>query len=187
MWLRVAAAPGAAGRGVLVAMDDEIIAAQCARKRHANAVSAFRPEAGGLAGEVLPDRIVFAGGAPERLPGFDVTSCETLPRVEILYAYQDAPAFLFDAVAASGAAGMVLACTGNGTLSTVAKAAVADALAKGLAVVRSSRTGAGRVTWTESPGIPAGPLNPQQARILLSLALTRTRDTDEIAGWFRAF
>ncbi len=185
--VRVAADQGARGRGVLVVMDDEIIAAPCARKRHANAVAAFRPEAGGLIGEVLPDRIVLAGGAPDGLPGFDVTGCAALPRVEILYAYQDAPAFLFDAVVASGAAGIVLACTGNGTLSTMAKAAVADAIGKGLVVVRSSRTGAGRVTWAESAGIPSGPLNPQQARILLSLALSRTKDADQIANWFAAF
>jgi L-asparaginase len=51
-------------------------------------------------------------------------------------------------------------------------------------LVRSSRTGGGRVVdlaELDALGmIPADNLNPQKARILLMLALTRTRDPAEI-------
>ena len=58
-------------------------------------------------------------------------------------------------------------------------------------VVRSSRTGNGRVTPTteyDAMDIIAGDtLNPQKARVLLILALTRTRDLAEIRRMFAEY
>jgi L-asparaginase len=57
--------------------------------------------------------------------------------------------------------------------------------------VRSSRTGNGRVVAREeydSMGmIPADTLNPQKARILLMLALTKTSDVKEIKRMFAEY
>lgn len=182
---RVAADPAAAGRGVLVVTDDQVIAAPSARKRHTTAVSAFRPEAEGLVGEVLSQRVVFIADRMPPLPDCDIVALTELPRVEILYCYQDLSAYLFDAVIAAGARGLVLACTGNGTLSETARRGVERAIGAGLVVVRSSGTGAGRATWTDAPGIAAGPLHPQQARLLLMLALARRSPVDAVEVMFR--
>ncbi len=182
---RVAADPAAAGRGVLVVMDDQVIAAASARKRHTTAATAFRPEAEGLVGEVLPGRIAFVLQSPA-LPLLDLADAADLPRVDILFSHQDMAGDLFDAVIAGGARGLVLACTGNGTLSAAAKRGVARATDAGLLVVRSSRTGAGRVTWTDAAGIAAGPFNPQQARILLMLALAKGFSAETVAAIFAA-
>jgi len=58
-------------------------------------------------------------------------------------------------------------------------------------VVRSNRTGSGRVVplpGYDARGMIAGDtLNPQKARILLMLALTKTRDLDEIRRIFREY
>jgi L-asparaginase len=57
--------------------------------------------------------------------------------------------------------------------------------------VRSSRTGNGRVTPTaeyDALGvIPSDTLNPQKARILLMLALTRSSDPKEIRRAFAEY
>ena len=55
----------------------------------------------------------------------------------------------------------------------------------------SKRTGSGRVVplgaYDERGMIPADTLNPQKARVLLMLALTRTRDLDEIRRMFSEY
>jgi L-asparaginase len=66
--------------------------------------------------------------------------------------------------------------------------ALKEAVAAGLVVVQSSRGGSGRVPTTErldeAGMIGADNLNPQKARILLSLALNRTRNVTEIRELF---
>ena len=58
-------------------------------------------------------------------------------------------------------------------------------------MVRSARVGNGRVVANETYDamgmIPADNLNPQKARVLLMLALTRTRDEKAIARMFREY
>jgi L-asparaginase len=58
-------------------------------------------------------------------------------------------------------------------------------------LVRSNRTGSGRVVSSpEYDGmemIPADTLNPQKARILLMLALTKTRDRREMIRIFSEY
>jgi L-asparaginase len=89
---------------------------------------------------------------------------------------------LIDAAVAAGAAGIVIAGVGDGNLGAAALAAARAAVAAGVAVVRSSRTGGGVVARNieindDAAGfIAAGELNPQKARVLLQLGLTRTRD-----------
>jgi L-asparaginase len=187
---RIACHADASGRGVLVTMDDQIIAATAARKRHTTALDAFRPTEGGLLGGIVADRVVFFASASPRAPEQPAMAVETIvsmPRVDILYAHQDHPAYLFAAAIDAGVAGLVLACTGNGSLSATGRRGVEEAIAQGLVVVRASRTGAGHVSWDDLPGIMAGTLNPQQARILLMLALTRTRDAVEIGRMFAGY
>lgn len=187
---RIALDPAAQGRGVLVTLDDLIIAASAARKRHTTALDAFRPTEGGLLGGIVADRVAFmaeAGSRGDSAPAFALDTIGALPAVDILYAYQDHPAYLFDAAIDAGVAGLVLACTGNGSLSATGKIGVAKAIAHNLVVVRASRAGSGAVSWEDLPGIMAGSLNPQQARILLMLALTRTRDAAEIGNLFATY
>jgi L-asparaginase len=82
---------------------------------------------------------------------------------------------------------------GNGNLGARARAAAAAAARAGLAVVRSSRTGGGIVERNVEMDddrlgfIAADELNPQKARILLMLGLTRTRDPLRLQEMFYTY
>src|SRR4029453_14625245 len=121
-------------------------------------------------------------------PEVDVSHLTQLPKVDIVYSYVEPDTAMIDALVARKAKGLVFAGTGAGALSTFEKATV-TALWKLPAadrpvIVRSSRVGNGRVIGRpefDSIGtVPADNLNPQKARILLMLALTRTTDPKEI-------
>ena len=69
--------------------------------------------------------------------------------------------------------------------------AMADAVKQGIAVVQCSRSGSGRIyrsrKLTDIGVLAADNLNPQKARLLLALALTRTSDAAEIARIFATY
>jgi len=73
--------------------------------------------------------------------------------------------------------GFVVAAAGNGSVHETLTAALVDAAACGIAVARSSRTGAGHVAIPAPPRptggvfVSSGDLNPYKARVLLLLAL----------------
>ena len=102
-----------------------------------------------------------------------------MPRVDIIYAYVDMPGDLIDAAVANGARGIVIAGVGNGNMTKAAVTAAANAVKKGVMVVRSSRVMTGLVGRNvelnddELGFIASDELNPQKARILLSLALLK--------------
>ena len=125
---------------------------------------------------------------------FDVRALKELPAVDILYSYVQPKIEMFEALVKAGDKGIVFAGTGAGGLSKFEKDAIkVVAAAKGPkpVLVRSSRTGNGRVIATdqyEELGVlPADSLNPQKARILLMLALTKTSDPKEIRRMFSEY
>ena len=89
--------------------------------------------------------------------------------------------------------GIVIAGTGAGGMSDPERAAIKalGPLETRPVIVRSNRTGNGRVIprkeYDAEHMVPADNLNPQKARILLMLALTRTRDLAEIRRMFRDY
>jgi L-asparaginase len=100
---------------------------------------------------------------------------------------------LIDAAAASGAQGLVLAGVGDGNLGAPALAAATEAARRGIAIVRSSRTGGGVIERNievddDAAGfIAADELNPQKARVLLMLGLTRTREIAALQEMFFSY
>jgi L-asparaginase len=126
---------------------------------------------------------------------FSVAGLTELPSVEILYSYVEPSQVMLRALVASGVKGIVFAGTGAGLISSFEKAALKEVLSLPLdsrpILVRSSRTGNGRVVAREEYDamgmVPADNLNPQKARILLMLALTKTRNVSEIARIFATY
>ncbi len=199
---RVAAAPASAARGTLVVLGGAIHSAREAAKMHARRLDAFGSREYGLLGAVDADRVVYHRRVERRHTSrseFDVSTVTALPRVDVLLAYQDAPGDLVLASAARGAAGLVVAGTGAGSMSRPQRDAVGSVLDRGVAVVVTSRTGGGRVArQDQADGAAADPppaarpvmgedLSPVKARILLMLALTRTRDRREIQRMFEEY
>ena len=103
-----------------------------------------------------------------------------MPPVDIIYDYQGAGTHLYEASLGAGARGIVLAATGNGSLSPAALAGATMALGQGVAFVRASRVWQGSVRPSQRDGqlgvVAAQSLNPQKARVLLRLALLEPRD-----------
>lgn len=196
--IRTAGAPVARGKGVLVVMNDEINGARDVTKSNTYRVEAFRSGELGLLGYVDPDQVSFYRASTKRHTArseFDVGGLSSLPKVEILYAYAEPGTVAIKALAGSGVDGIVFAGTGAGALSDSGRAAI-EALGLNPAdqkpvIVRSSRTGNGRVIPRkeyDAEGMVAGDnLNPQKARILLMLALTKTRDLQEIRRIFTEY
>ena len=192
----VAAHSAARGRGVLVVANDEIHFAREIAKTNTTQVGTFASGHRGLAGLVNAGRTHFYS-APVRQhtvqTEFSLEGMGALPRVDIVYAHAGMGRELIDAAVKAGARGLVLAGVGDGNLSAVALAAVAGAAKTGVAVVRSSRTGGGVVERNieiddDKLGlIVADELNPQKARVLLMLGLTRTRDVRALQEMFFAY
>lgn len=176
----VAAAPVARGRGVLVVANDEIHFAREVAKTNTTQVGTFKSPNRGLAGLVNRGRLHFFGPTVRRHTAaseFAPLSAAPLPRVDIVYVHAGMRRDLIDAAVAAGARGLIVAGVGAGNLPAGALAACAEAVQRGVAVVRSSRTGGGVVernveTDDDRAGfLVAEELNPQKARVLLMLGL----------------
>jgi L-asparaginase len=176
--VRAAADPHSRGRGTMVLMNDRLFAARDVTKTNSTRVETFQaPDRGALA-IVDPEGLFFHRPSPGRqLPQFDVSALTELPRVDIVYAYPGADGVPIDALVAAGARGLVIAGVGRGGVTEAQGDALERARKRGVVVVRSTRTGSGRVPDSrEDAIIGTGDLNPQKARVLLSLALTRSSD-----------
>lgn len=191
--VRVAAAPEAAGKGVLVVTNDEINAARDVTKTHTYRLHTFRSRDLGVLGYVDADAITFYHAPVRRhtvASEFDAREIARLPRVDIVYVYSIVQPGLARAAVQLGAEGIVAAGSGAGSLGTLREEMAAIA-AEGVLVVRSTRVGEGRVirddNWQEPGMVAADNLSPQKAALLLGLALTRTRDPDAIQRLFDTY
>lgn len=190
--VRVAAAPASRARGVLVVMNDTIYSGRDVTKTATYRVEAFQGRDLGPMGYADADGKVVYYHRPEKKhtmqTEFDARSIESLPRVDIVVSYAGADGTMIDASVAAGAQGIVSAGTGAGRPTPAEEAAFDRAAKKGLIMCQSSRVGSGRVV--RSPllrrrgFVAADNLQPWKARVLLALALTVTRDPDEIQGMF---
>jgi L-asparaginase len=189
--IRVAADPAARGKGVLVVTNDVINAAREVTKTNTYRLETFQSRELGILGYADPDRIVFYRAPVRRhttQSQFDLAGISVFPKVSILYSHAGDDGDLAKAAVAAGAKGLVVAGTGAGHTQNARKALKALFDETGVVVVRSARTGAGRVirddNWQESGFVAADNLSPQKARILLQLALTSTAKPDDIQRMF---
>ncbi|SAK61920.1 L-asparaginase II [Caballeronia calidae] len=175
----VAASKDAAGKGVLVAFNNQIHSARDVTKTSTYAVDAFRsPETGPL-GFVQDGRVEFQRTVVRpHTAASEFAVTEQWPMVEIVASYADASRVTVDALVAAGVKGIVVAGTGNGSMHATLTQALADAVKQGVAVVRASRVGSGHVMRNGAANddalgtVSAGTLNPYKARVLLLLALS---------------
>jgi len=193
--VRVAASDAARGKGALVVANDTILAAREATKEISYRLETYSGKDLGMLGFVDDDQVTFyrqpvrkhTAAAP-----FDVGGLQRLPRVDIVYTYADADGVLADAAVERGKAeGLVIAAFPTGSPSPALEKALDRIAAKGIPVVITNRGGMGRVRDTRGGAADAkrhfvwgDNLTPQKARILLMLALTRTREPAELQRLF---
>ncbi|MCK8099254.1 type II asparaginase [Bacillus sp. 2CMS4F] len=191
--VKVAGAPDAKGKGTLVVLNDRIASARYVTKTNTTATDTFKSEEMGYVGTIADD-IYFHNEMTHKHTKdteFSISGLDKLPQVDILYGYQNDGSYLFDAAVKAGAKGIVFAGSGNGSLSDAAEKGAVRAVKKGITVVRSTRTGNGVVTpngdYVKNGLLASNSLNPQKARILLMLALTKTDDPKKIQDYFNEY
>jgi L-asparaginase len=192
----VAADPRARGRGVLVVMNDWIHGAHSLTKTSTTAVQTFLSPLRGLVGVANYGQNDFYT-SPEwkhtTQSEFDVSRVTKLPRVDIIFASADMSPDLIDAAVSNGARGIVIAGVGNGNMNNASVKAAANAVKKNVVVVRSSRVAMGAVGRNVEVNdnklgfIASDELNPQKARILLTLALLKKRDSKDLQNLFMTY
>ena len=193
--VRIAASPHAGGMGVLTVLNNEIHSARDVVKTSTFRVQTFKPNDLGFLGYADSEGEVLFYRAPTRRhttrSEFDVSGRDSLPRVDIVYAYAGADGMLIDAVRENGSDGLVVAGFGGGTFPPVFIEAAARAVKDGIPVVLASRSTTGRVIMTpqkrDAGFIVSDNLLPQKARILLMLGLSVTEDREELQRMFRDY
>ncbi|MCY7482197.1 type II asparaginase [Bacillus safensis] len=192
--VKIASAKEAKGKGVMVTLNDRIASARFVTKTNTTTTDAFKSLEQGYIGEVTGEVVSFYNEPTRKHTTeseFDVSKIKELPQVDILYGYQNDQKYMYDAAVKAGAKGIVVAAAGNGTMSTEAIKGATDAVKKDVVVVRSSRTGNGIVTREKTDDehhfVSSDSLNPQKARILLMLALTKTKDPVKVQRYYEQY
>ncbi len=189
----LAAAAEAAGNGVLVSLNDTINCSRDVTKTNTALQDAFKAPELGYLGYIQAGRPHFYRRPARKhtcAAEFDLAGLTALPRVEIIYAYVGSDCSLADAAVAAGAQGIVYAGVGNGGMPAAVRGHLAALACRGTVIVRSTRVASGIVTRNSAVCdddcrfIAADTLNPQKARVLLMLALTKTNDPAEIQRMF---
>ena len=173
----VARTPGA--QGVVVSVAGTVFHPEAVRKHHTWRLDAFAAGDEGALGHVVDGALHRQRAWPQaqalglqRLP----SAGTAWPRVEIVTQHAGCDGRLVDLLCTDGLDGLVLAGTGNGTVSDALERAARRAQAAGVAVWRASRCAAGGVVGGEQAGfVSAGSLSPAQARVALTLALFEQR------------
>lgn len=189
---RVALSPQAAGLGVLVVMNDQILAASEVVKTHTESTDTFQSRDFGPLGLVDKDRVLVVRrpARREHLPASDLEE-----RVDLIRMYAGADGRFIDHAVETGARGLVIEGLGRGNVPVAALPAIARAVERGLPVVIATRCARGRVLDTygyEGGGrqltrlgaILAGLLPGHQARLKLMLALGAGWDLPRIRASF---
>ncbi|KAB8212427.1 L-asparaginase type II [Aspergillus parasiticus SU-1] len=184
----VATSPKARDRGALIVMNDRIVSAFYASKTNANTVDTFKAIEMGNLGEVVSNKPYFfyPPVKPTGKTEVDIRNITSIPRVDILYSYEDMHNDTLYSAIDNGAKGIVIAGSGAGSVSTPFSAAMEDITTKhNIPIVASTRTGNGEVpTSAESSQIASGYLNPAKTRVLLGLLLAQGKSVEEVRAVF---
>ncbi|CAM3481538.1 type II asparaginase [Helicobacter sp. UBA3407] len=186
----------AKNKGIMVAINDKIYSAREVSKTHTLNVETFKAPNSGEIGYIVDGKVFFNSlsiKAHTKDSPFNVRGLKELPKVDIVYTYSnDGSKAAVEAFLNAGAKGLVVAGSGAGSIHENQKNYLIELLSqKKLVVAKSSRVGSGLVPLSEEEiqqgFISANNLNPQKARVLLMLALTKTSNPKEIQKYFNLY
>ncbi len=186
----------AIGKGVLVALNDQIQGARDVTKTNTSTLDSFKTPELGMLGYIQGNKPYFYHASTRKHTvdtEFDVSKLDALPQVDIVYGYANVNPVALNALVAAGAKGIIHAGVGDGSLAAKVKPALIAARKQGVLIVRASRVGQGILARNgeanddELDFVVSDTLNPQKARILLMLALTKTSDSKEIQRMFYTY
>jgi L-asparaginase len=163
-------------QGVVVVCAGAIHAARDVAKVHPYRLDAFASGDAGPLGWIEAGRVrrlrewpAASGERASLLP--KLAAQAPWPRVQIVMSHAGADSSLVDALVASGAAGLVVAGTGNGTVHDALEAGLLRAQNGGVRILRSTRCAQGQVLAQAGDALESTPLSPVKARIALMLDL----------------
>ena len=205
-----AASSASKNRGVLVCMNGKVYGAADVTKTNTTSVETFQsPNSGALGyihnGEVFYYHAPSCGNDctdyvhkgslsnESRTPYFNVEGLYSLPKVGIAYGYSNVQGDVVEMMIEKGYKGIVYAGVGNGNIHKNVFPMLEKARKDGIVVVRSSRVPTGATTLDAEVDdnkyqfVASWGLNPQKARILLMLALTKTDDWKTIQKYFNNY
>lgn len=191
-----AGAPESAGKGVLIVMNGSILGAHAATKMNTIDVQTFQAPNSGPLGYVFNGKVHYNQTTDKihtTQSVFDVTDLNALPKVGIVYSYSNVEANALDALIDNSYQGIIHAGVGNGNIHKNLFPKLIQASGNGILVVRSTRVPTGPTTPdaeiddSKYGFIASQELNPQKARILLMLALTRTHERQLIQSYFNTY
>ena len=190
----VASSPESKNRGVVVCMDDKIYGARDVTKTNTTSVETFQSPDFGAIGYVHNGKVRYHV-APEQTHAamFNVSGLKSLPKVGIAYGYSNVQGDVVKMMTEKDYKGIVYAGVGNGNIHRNVFPELENARRKGVIVVRSSRVPTGATTLDAEVDdnkyqfVASWGLNPQKARILLMLALTKTNDWKQIQNYFNEY
>ena len=188
-----AAEPETAKMGVVVAMDNIVVGARDVIKTNTVQPETFQGANFGKLGTIFNNKVEYEV-TPVRKhtteTPFDVSKLDALPKVGIVYNHAGVEGVQAEALVKAGYKGIVNAGVGNGNIHKSVWPILEKAAKDGIVVVRSSRVPTGATTKEAEVDdqkmgwVASGSLNPQKARVLLQLALTKTTDWKEVQKYF---
>jgi glutamin-(asparagin-)ase len=189
--VNVAASKDAMGKGVLVTMNDEINSGRDVSKSINIKTEAFKSQWGAL-GMIVEGKNYWFRAPVKRHTAqseFNIDEITTLPQVDIAYSYGNVTPTAYEALG-KGAKAIIHAGTGNGSVAAAVVPTLQKLRADGVQVIRSARVPGGFVLRNaEQPDdkydwVVAHDLNPQKARILAMVALTKPLNSADLQRVF---
>ena len=182
-----------AEQGVVIAMDNIVVNARDVMKSNTVQPETFVAGNFGKVGTIFNNKVTYSTlpvRAHTTATPFDVTGLKELPKVGIVYNHAGVEGYQAEALVKAGYKGIVSAGVGNGNIHKSIWPVLEQATKNGAVVVRSSRVPTGATTKDAEVDdkaqhwVSSGELNPQKARVLLQLALTKTSDWKEVQKYF---
>ena len=190
--VRVGTSPEAVGKGILVVLNENISSGRDLLKTHNRRVDAFQSTERGFIGSVDPEKVVFFRSPvyPHTTGSeFDVYALESLPAVDIVQDFAGLDSDILNYFIHRPSQGLVVSSFAGGRVS-YGIMPVYDLPASHKPIVISSSIKKGRIMGSNPEGTPiiiANDLPANKARILLMLALTKTRVPGEIQKIFNDY
>ncbi len=191
-----AVSPECKGMGVLCSMNNQLLDAKTVIKTHTIDCDTFEGGPSGIIGYIYNGEAHILQRPVQKNTVnsvFDVSKLEKLPQVGIVYGYANASPLPMQAFMDAKFDGIVLAGVGDGNFYKDVFDVAVKAQESGIQIVRSSRCPTGPTCLNSEVDdekyhfVAALDLNPQKARVLLMLALTKTHDWQEIQQYFKEY
>lgn len=190
----LAASEEAVSKGVMVVFSDGIYGGRDVQKVNTSKTGAFGQNDLGSLGFMRDEVPYFYNQSTKPHTSnteFSVDGLTTLPKVGIAYFSVEADPGVLDYMA-ENFDGIVVAGAGSGCMSEAWTKKLGELESKNIPVVRTSRIANGNIAGDDyfdhyKNMIVGSNLAPYKARILLQLALTKTKNIDEIKEMFKKY